>query len=52
MRAAVVEFVVFDYDEPSDGEEEGDIVERGVGVGSLFLLLGGVGWLEDEDALG
>ena len=49
--AVVVEFVVLDHDQAGDGGEEGDVVESGVRVGALFLLLGSVGWLEDEDAL-
>ena len=48
---AVADLVVLDDDQPCDGGEGCDIVERGVDVGALFLLLRGVGRLEDEDAL-
>lgn len=51
VRAGVVEFVVLDDDQPGDGGEEGDVVQGAVRVGALFLLLRGVGWLEDEDGL-
>ena len=51
MCSVVVEFIVFDHDEAGDGGEEGDVVECRVGVGALFLLLGGVCGLEDEDGL-
>lgn len=49
--AVVVELVVFDDDKASDGCENSDIVEGCVRVGALFLLLGSVRGLEDEDAL-
>ena len=51
MGSFVAEFVVFDDDEAGDGGQGCDVVEGGVDVGALFLLFGGVGWLEDEDAL-
>ena len=51
VDAAVVELVVLDDDEAGDGGEQRDVVERRVGVGALFLLLGGVRGLQDEDAL-
>lgn len=51
MRAVVVKFVVLDDDEACDGCEDSYIVEGCVRVGALFLLGGGVGRLEDEDAL-
>lgn len=51
MRAPVVEFVVLDDDQPGDGGEDGDVVECRMGVGSLFLLLGRVRGLQDEDGL-
>lgn len=47
MCPIVGEFVVFNHDEACDAGEESDVVESGVDVGSLFLLFGGVGWLED-----
>lgn len=47
----VGDFVVLDQYEAGDGGQEGDVVEGGVGVGSLLLLFGSVGWLEHEDAL-
>ena len=49
--AIMVEFVVLDYDEAGDGREDGEVVEGGVRVGALFLLLGCVGGLKDEDGL-
>lgn len=52
VGAAVGDFVVFDYDQGSEEGEDGGYVEGGVDVGALFLLLGGVGWLEEEDGLG
>lgn len=45
------ELVVLDYDEACDGEEGGEIVQSGVRVCALFLLLCGVGGLEDQDSL-
>lgn len=51
VRAVVVELVVLDDDEAGDGGQEGEVVERAVRVGALFLLLRGVGGLEDEDGL-
>jgi hypothetical protein len=51
VGAAVADLVVFDYDEAGEGGEEGDVVEGGVRVGAFLLLFGGVGWLDDEDAL-
>ena len=49
--AIMVELVVLDYDEAGYGGEDGEVVEGGVRVGALFLLLGCVGGLEDEDGL-
>ena len=51
VLAAVVDFVVLDYDQTGNRREEGDVVERGVCVCSLLFLLCCVGWLEDEDGL-
>lgn len=51
MGSVVVELVVFDDNEAGEGGQDGDIVQGGVHVGSLLLLFGGVGWLEDEEGL-
>lgn len=50
--AAVGDFVVFDHDEGGDEGEDRGQVEDGVEVGALFLLLGRVGRLQEEDGLG
>ena len=50
-RSAMVEFVVFDYDEArNQGEDAGAIKEGVDGCAGLFLF-GGVCGLEDENAL-
>ena len=51
VDAPVVELVVLDDHQPGHGGEERDVVQRGVRVGALFLLLGRVCWLENEDGL-
>jgi hypothetical protein len=51
VRAVVADLVVLDHDEAGEGGEQRDVVEGGVRVGAFFLLLGCVGWLDDEDAL-
>lgn len=51
VRAVVRDLVVLDHHEAGDGGQQRDVVEGRVRVGAFFLLLGGVGWLEDEDAL-
>ena len=51
VLAAVRDLVVFDYDEASDESEDADAIEDGVDVGTLLLLFGGVGRLEDEYCL-
>lgn len=50
--AAVGDFVVFDDDEGGEEGEDGGHVEGGVDVGALSLLLGGMGWLKEENGLG
>lgn len=52
MWDTVFIFVYFDYDPGCYEGCESEVIEDGVGVGSFFLLLGCVGWLEDESALG
>ena len=52
MLAAVRDLVVFDYHKPCDEGEDGSDVQDGMDVRALFLLFGGVGWLEEEDGLG
>jgi len=49
--AVVVELVVLDDDQTCNGCQDRDIVERGVRVCALLLLLRGMGWLENENAL-
>ena len=50
--AVVGDLVVFDDDEAGDEQVEGEEVEGEVREGAAALLGRGVGWLEDEDALG
>ena len=51
MFAPVRDLVVFDYDEASDEREDADAIEDSVDAGTLLLLFGGVGRLEDEYCL-
>jgi len=52
VRDPILVFVHLDDDEAGYEGRDTDVVEGGVDVGSLFLLVGCVSWLEDEGALG
>ena len=52
MIPRVGDFVVLDDDQTSNEGQDARDINGGVDVGAPFLLLGGVGWLEDEDGLG
>lgn len=49
---AILVFVYFNDHPACDESSESKLIEEGVGDCSLSLLLGGMGWLEDEGALG
>ena len=52
VGSAVIELVDLDDDEACDAGGKRGIIDACMDVCALFLLLGGVGGLEDEDALG
>lgn len=47
--SATLEFIGLNDDQGSDQGDEAGGVEDGMGVGALAFLLGGVGWLEEQD---
>lgn len=51
VTASMRDFVVLDHDEAGEKGEGAGGVEDGVNMSALNLLLGGMGWLEEEDAL-
>jgi hypothetical protein len=51
VGSIVADLVVFYHDQPGDGCQKGNVIQRGVRICAFLLLLCGVGRLNNEDAL-